>query len=68
MDPGPNVVSSFSAGKQEVGVIPSLLFTRHLPAIDPSRVGVGKGAVEVGDEEWVVGPHDCAVVAQPLWA
>ena len=68
MDPGPNVVSSFSAEKKKkVGLTPSLLFTRHLCATDPSRFGVGNGAVGPGDEEWVVGPPDCAAVAYPLW-
>lgn len=69
MDPGPNVVSSSPAGKKKkVGLTPSPLFTRHLCAIDPSRVGVGNGAVGPGDEERMVGPPDCAVVAYPLWA
>lgn len=44
MDPGLNVVRFFLCRKTKVGLIPSLLFTRHVSAIDPSRVGVGKGS------------------------
>lgn len=70
MHPGLNVVYSFSAGKQKVGLIPSLLFTLanalcYWPFQGRSREG-GSGRWW-GDEEWA-GPHDCAVVAQPLWA